>query len=108
MDCNTIHTGGNRMTAVQVNHVTKTYEDKTAINDLSFSVAPGEILDLIGPNGAGKSTTIRIILDFIKLGILGLSIIGGLLLAIKVFRVHLLMYGKRPSFGEIIHNLKSG
>ena len=40
--------------------------------------------------------------------VLGLSIIGGLLLAIKVFRAYLLMYGKRPSFGEIIHSLRSG
>jgi ABC-2 type transport system permease protein len=43
-----------------------------------------------------------------SIAVLGLSIIGGLLLAIKVFRLHLLMYGKRPSFGEIIHNLKIG
>ena len=43
-----------------------------------------------------------------SIAVLGLSIIGGLLLAIKVFRVYLLMYGKRPSFGRIIHNLRSG
>jgi len=36
------------------------------VEDLSFSVDPGEILGLIGPNGAGKSSTIKIILDFMK------------------------------------------
>jgi len=37
-----------------------------------------------------------------------LSIIGILFLVIKVFRVYLLMYGKRPGLGEIIRNLRSG
>ena len=54
------------MTAVEVNHMVKSYSGKTAVNDLSFSVALGEIMGLIGPNGAGKSTTIKIILDFMK------------------------------------------
>jgi ABC-2 type transport system ATP-binding protein len=54
------------MKAVEVNHLFKSYSGKVAVNDLSFSVVPGEILGLIGPNGAGKSTTIKTILDFIK------------------------------------------
>jgi ABC-2 type transport system ATP-binding protein len=54
------------MTAVAVNHLYKSYAGKTAVQDLSFSVDPGEILGLIGPNGAGKSSTIKIILDFMK------------------------------------------
>jgi ABC-2 type transport system ATP-binding protein len=54
------------MTAVEVNHLVKSYADVTAVNDLTFTVDPGEILGLIGPNGAGKSTTIKIILDFMK------------------------------------------
>jgi len=58
--------GGQSMKAVEVNHLFKSYSGKTAVNDLSFSVLPGEILGLIGPNGAGKSTTIKTILDFIK------------------------------------------
>jgi hypothetical protein len=40
--------------------------------------------------------------------VLVLSIIGILFLAIRAFRVYLLMYGKRPNWGEIIQNLKSG
>jgi ABC-2 type transport system ATP-binding protein len=54
------------MKAVEVNHLYKSYSGKRAVEDLSFSVDPGEILGLIGPNGAGKSSTIKIILDFMK------------------------------------------
>jgi ABC-2 type transport system permease protein len=39
--------------------------------------------------------------------VLALSIVGGLLLAIRVFRVHLLMHGRRPGFGEIFRNLRN-
>ena len=54
------------MPAVEVNHIVKSYADKVAVNDLSFSVAQGEIFGLIGPNGAGKTTTIRMMMDIIK------------------------------------------
>ena len=54
------------MLAVEVNHIFKSYAEKTAVDDLSFSVAQGEIFGLIGPNGAGKTTTIRMMLDIIK------------------------------------------
>ena len=54
------------MPAVEVNHIVKSYADKTVVNDLSFSVAQGEIFGLIGPNGAGKTTTIRMMMDIIK------------------------------------------
>ena len=54
------------MSVVEVNHVVKTYADKVAVNDLSFSVNPGEIFGIIGPNGAGKTTTLRMMMDIIK------------------------------------------
>jgi len=54
------------MPAVKVNHVVKAFTDKVAVDDLSFSVAQGEIFGLIGPNGAGKTTTIRMMMDIIK------------------------------------------
>jgi ABC-2 type transport system ATP-binding protein len=54
------------MTTVVVHDLHKSYNGKAAVKDLSFSVAPGEILGLIGPNGAGKSSTIKMILDFMK------------------------------------------
>jgi ABC-2 type transport system permease protein len=43
-----------------------------------------------------------------SLAVIVLSIIGALLLSVKAFRVYLLMYGKRPSWGEIIRSLRSG
>ena len=54
------------MPVVEVSNVVKSYADKVAVSDLSFSVAQGEIFGLIGPNGAGKTTTIRIMMDIIK------------------------------------------
>jgi len=54
------------MLAVEASHIVKSFADKTAVDDLSFSVNQGEIFGLIGPNGAGKTTTIRMLLDIIK------------------------------------------
>jgi ABC-2 type transport system ATP-binding protein len=54
------------MLAVEVSHVVKSFADKAAVDDLSFSVSQGEIFGLIGPNGAGKTTTIRMMMDIIK------------------------------------------
>ena len=44
-----------------VEHLTKRYPRVTALDDVSFEIAPGEILGYLGPNGSGKSTTIKII-----------------------------------------------
>ena len=44
-------------------HVTKSYGEFTAVNDLSLQVRPGRVFGLIGPNGAGKTTTIRMIVN---------------------------------------------
>jgi ABC-2 type transport system ATP-binding protein len=54
------------MQVVEVSHIVKSFADKVVVNDLSFSVAQGEIFGLIGPNGAGKTTTIRMMMDIIK------------------------------------------
>ena len=44
---------------LSIEHLTKTYGDKTAVDDLSLRIAPGEIYGFIGHNGAGKTTTLR-------------------------------------------------
>src|SRR5882724_5925003 len=49
---------------IEVERLTKHYGPITAIRDVSFSVAPGEIVGFLGPNGAGKSTTMRILACF--------------------------------------------
>jgi ABC-2 type transport system ATP-binding protein len=46
---------------IEVDHLTKRYGDKTAIDSLSFVVRPGVVTGFLGPNGAGKSTTMRLI-----------------------------------------------
>jgi ABC-2 type transport system ATP-binding protein len=47
---------------IEVEHITKRYGEKVAVDDLSFSVKPGIVTGFLGPNGAGKSTTMRLIL----------------------------------------------
>ena len=48
-------------TGIQIQGITKRFGTLVAVNDLSFTVAPGEIFGLLGPNGAGKTTTLRIL-----------------------------------------------
>lgn len=44
---------------ISVQSLTKRYGDFTAVDGISFDIAPGEVLGLVGPNGAGKTTTLR-------------------------------------------------
>jgi ABC-2 type transport system ATP-binding protein len=47
---------------IEVEHVTKRYGEKLAVDDLSFIVRPGIVTGFLGPNGSGKSTTMRMML----------------------------------------------
>jgi ABC-2 type transport system ATP-binding protein len=51
--------------AIEVSHLVKTYAGVTAVNDISFTVARGEIIGFLGPNGAGKSTTMRMLTGYL-------------------------------------------
>tara|TARA_R110002072_G_scaffold136124_1_gene278036 strand:+ start:8749 stop:9498 length:750 start_codon:yes stop_codon:yes gene_type:complete len=53
---------------IEINHITRKFEHFTAVDDLSFTVAEGEVLGFLGPNGAGKSTTMKIITGFLAPG----------------------------------------
>ncbi len=46
---------------LEINHLTKMYGNRTAVDDVSFEIIEGEIFGLIGPNGAGKTTIIKMI-----------------------------------------------
>lgn len=46
---------------IVVDDVTRTFDDRTAVRDLSFEVQPGTILGLVGPSGSGKTTTVRML-----------------------------------------------
>lgn len=48
-----------RSAVIEVERYTKLYGEMVAVNALSFTVPPGEVLGLVGPNGAGKTTTLR-------------------------------------------------
>ncbi len=54
------------MTTVKVSHVSKSFGEVKAVQDVSFEVYPGEVFGLLGPNGAGKTTTIRMMLDIFR------------------------------------------
>lgn len=46
---------------IEARQLTKRYGDKTVVDNLSFTVKPGEVTGFLGPNGAGKSTTMRMV-----------------------------------------------
>jgi ABC-2 type transport system ATP-binding protein len=50
---------------IKTQNLTKHYHGLVAVDDLTFSVEPGEVLGFLGPNGAGKSTTMRMIAGFV-------------------------------------------
>jgi ABC-2 type transport system ATP-binding protein len=50
------------MTTIEVRGLTKRYGPDTVVDDLSFTVTPGQVTGFLGPNGAGKSTTMKMIL----------------------------------------------
>jgi len=51
---------------LDVKELTKSFNTKTVLDNISFDVEEGVIFGLLGPNGAGKTTMIRIILDIIR------------------------------------------
>jgi ABC-2 type transport system ATP-binding protein len=53
-------------TTIEVRGLTKRYDATLAVDDLTFSVAPGRVTGFVGPNGAGKSTTMRLILGLAR------------------------------------------
>src|SRR5262245_20217929 len=50
---------------IEVTGLSKTFDNFTAVRDLSFTVRAGEVLGLVGPNGAGKTTTLRTLVGII-------------------------------------------
>ncbi|GIZ11391.1 ABC transporter ATP-binding protein [Pseudomonas sp. NCCP-436] len=50
---------------IEIRNLTKRFAQHTAVDDLSFTVQPGEVLGFLGPNGAGKSTTMKMLTGFL-------------------------------------------
>lgn len=61
---------------IEVHQLVKRYGTFTAVDGISFSVAPGEVLGLVGPNGAGKTTTLRCLAGIIAPGSGHVSLAG--------------------------------
>lgn len=51
--------------SIEIRSITKVFGDQKALDDVTFTISPGEIVGLLGPNGAGKSTLMKIITCFI-------------------------------------------
>jgi ABC-2 type transport system ATP-binding protein len=69
------------MNVVEIENVTKTFGQVTAVNDLSLNVPQGSIYGFIGPNGSGKTTTLRMIMNIFypdsgKIQIFGREMLG--------------------------------
>lgn len=54
-------TSGGSRPVIELRHLTKRYGRILAVDDLSFTVAAGQVTGFLGPNGSGKSTTMRMI-----------------------------------------------
>lgn len=52
--------------SIEVQNISKFYGEQKALDDVSFSIKPGEIVGFLGPNGAGKSTLMRILTTYLK------------------------------------------
>jgi len=62
---------------LELEHVTKTFGDFTAVDDVSFEIPRGSIYGFLGPNGSGKTTTIRMILEIIEPSSGRIAVFGG-------------------------------
>jgi ABC-2 type transport system ATP-binding protein len=62
--------------AIEVDRLTKTFGRRTAVDQLSFSARPGDVVGLLGPNGAGKTTTIRLLSTVLEPGSGSYSVAG--------------------------------
>jgi ABC-2 type transport system ATP-binding protein len=75
------------MAAVELTHITKTFGEVRAVDDVSFAIEQGELFGLLGPNGAGKTTTIRCMLDIFKPDSGTVAILGGPMTEAKKDRI---------------------
>jgi ABC-2 type transport system ATP-binding protein len=51
---------------IQVDHLTRTFGDFTAVDDVTFEIGTGEIVGVLGHNGAGKTTIMKMLTDFLE------------------------------------------
>lgn len=88
---------------ISIDNLTKRFGHFTAVDGLSFNVAPGEVLGFLGPNGAGKSTTMKMITGFLaptsgKISVFGHNVVEDAIAAKKM--IGYLPEGA-PSYGDM-------
>ena len=54
-----------KLTMIEIQQLTKVFDTRPAVDQVTFNVHPGEVLGFLGPNGAGKSTTMKMITGFL-------------------------------------------
>ncbi|MDZ4348671.1 MAG: ABC transporter ATP-binding protein [Xanthomonadaceae bacterium] len=88
---------------IQTRSLSKRYGDKIAVDGVSFTVEPGEVLGFLGPNGAGKSTTMKMIAGFLTPTAGGASVCGHDVLTDPLAARRSLGYLPEgaPSYGEM-------
>ncbi len=59
-------TADSKKPALEISKVTKTFGKKTAVDQVSFDLYPGEVFGFLGPNGAGKTTIIKMVMGFFR------------------------------------------
>jgi len=93
---------------IKVENLVKRFGDLVAVNNISFSVAPGEIFGFLGPNGAGKTTTINILCTLTR-PTSGRTIIDGLDVVRQQSRVRQLigLVFQDPSLDERLSGLQN-
>lgn len=86
---------------VEARNLTKVYGSKAVVNDISFSVMPGEVFGILGPNGAGKTTTLEM-LEALRPIDSGSATIGGIDVASKPYDVRAIIgvQPQSPSFQD--------
>src|SRR5579863_4899256 len=62
--------------AIQTRGLTRRFGELTAVDDVTFSVAPGQFFGFLGPNGAGKSTTIKMLTGLLEPSSGSIEILG--------------------------------
>ena len=90
--------------ALQIDNLRVDYGDFTAVDDLSLTLAPGQIFGLVGPNGAGKTSTIRVVASLLEPTYGEVRILGHDLLEEPVRALERLGY--MPDLAPVIPNLQ--
>jgi ABC-2 type transport system ATP-binding protein len=88
---------------IEINQLTKRYGALTAVDNISFTVEPGQVLGFLGPNGAGKSTTMKMIAGFLAPSAGAIKVCGHDIEAEPLLAKRVMGYLPEgaPSYGEM-------